>query len=427
MRTLWITYNVFEPFYKIAKGKPTGSAPWTTPLFYSLFKEKNIVLGSIATIEEGQYEVKEIDEITYYSIPIKSGDNTKKLTRKLIDYYLQAINNFNPDIIHIHGVENNFGLIRKYINPNIPIVCSIQGLINPTHDFLTYSIANISMSKYKSLKNWLGRGSVKFTLKKWKEYISLEKEILQINKYFIGRTRWDKAHLYAFNPTSYYFHGDELLRSSFYNKSWSLSEKETYRIFVSSAAYPLKGFHVVLKAIHILKKKYPNITLVAPLTTLKLNSSKLRDILITEDYDNYLKREISRLQIAGNIILLPKLDAEQMASEYKKAHVFVLPSFLENSSNALGEAMLIGTPIVSAPVGGILSILKDEESGLFFPSGDYAMLAHQIQRILEDDDLAHKLSSRARSVAEYRHNVENTTQQYIDIYKDIIQINKKNG
>ena len=210
VRVLWITHDVFEPFYSFVKGKPSRGGSWTTPLFYGLSKKEYLEMGSLVPVLKGENQKKVIDNITYYSIPINSGDNTSQLNNKLIKNYLQVINNFKPDIIHIHGVEKNFALIQKYIDRNIPIVCSIQGLITPYYLFLKYSVANLNLRKHMSLKNWLGRGGVKVALKNWRNYICIEKEILRINKYFIGRTLWDKSQLFAINSSAVYFHGEEL-------------------------------------------------------------------------------------------------------------------------------------------------------------------------------------------------------------------------
>lgn len=427
MRILWITYNVFDPFYSIAKGHPARSSSWTTPLFYSLHKEDNIELGSLAPILGGEYQRVIIDKIVYYAVPKKRSDTENRLNKKLTAFYLRAIDDFKPDIIHIHGVEKNFGLLRKHVDSTIPIVCSIQGLVNPCYDSLKYSVATLNLIKYRSLKNWLGRGGVKGALRNWRNFGVIEKEILEINQYFIGRTLWDKSQLAAFNQDAVYFQGEELLRHPFYRKNWSLEKCAKHRVFISSAAYPLKGFHVLLKATALLKNKYPNVQIVAPLSAMNLNSSTFKNILIAEDYSNYLNQEIKRLELEDNITIFSKLLAEEMASEYKKAHVFVLPSFMENSSNALGEAMLVGTPSIVSTVGGLMSIVKDDENALLFPSGDYRMLAYQIQRVFENDELAKRLSSNAKSVALKRHDVAKTTNQYVNIYKDVIQLHKAKG
>ena len=427
MRVLWITYNVFDPFYPLVKGKPASSSSWTTPLFYNLHKEDNIQLGSLAPIYKGEYQKLVIDDITYYAIPKKRKDTENRLTKSLIAFYLKAISDFNPDIIHVHGVEKNFGLLRKYIDPKIPIVCSIQGLVNPCIDSLKYSVATLGLNNHRSLKNWLGRGGFKGALKNWRNFSFIEKEILEINQYFIGRTLWDKSQLNSYNPKAIYFHGEELLREPFYNTTWCAIDCNRHRIFISSAAYPLKGFHVLVRATNILKKKYPKVQIIAPMSVLNLNSSTLRNVLFAEDYSNYLNKELRRLNLIDNIVLFTKLSAEEMANEYLKAHVFVLPSYMENSSNALGEAMIVGTPSVVSPVGGVLSIVKNEESALVFPAGDHTMLAYQIGRIFENDDLASMLSANAKSVALKRHDVKQTTQQYIDIYKEIVKLHSDNN
>lgn len=94
-----------------------------------------------------------------------------------------------------------------------------------------------------------------------------------------------------------------------------------------------------------------------------------------------------------------------MAKELQSAHVCVLPSLIENSPNSLAESMLVGTPAISSFVGGTPSMVRDEESLLFFPAGDEAVLAEQIRRIFLDDALACKLSEESKRVAIIRHSV----------------------
>lgn len=420
MRVIWITHDVFDVFYPYVKGKPTRGRPWIVPLFYNIHCQNDIKLAVVTPIIDGEEQRYEIDDIRYYSIRIGKKGNTVAMNTATVNRYISVINDFHPDIIHVHGTEINFGLLRKYVDEKIPIVCSIQGIIPPCYEYLKFSVANIEINRYRSIKNILGRGGVNYALKKWKRYGHLEKEIFGLNQYFIGRTMWDRAYLAAYNSSATYYHGEELLRSPFYNANWNLDSCERNRIFVSSSEYPLKGFHVMLKAAEILKKKYPNIKIAAPLSSLRKERSKPLDFLISEDYSNYLKKEITRLGLEKNVELMQNLSAEEMANEFKKAHVFALPSFLENSPNALGEALMIGTPTVVAPVGGVTSIVEDEKSTLFFPSGDYVMLAYQIERLFSNEKLALQLSKSGKAIAERRHNVTATTKQYFNIYKDIL-------
>ena len=136
MRILWITHDVFEPFLPYLKGKPTQGASWTTPLFYNLRDVEQVKLGSIAPVTDGEEQKMEIENVTYYSIPVAKNDNMTGMQKKLADKYISAIRDFKPDIIHIHGIERNFGLLRQFVDPQIPIVCSIQGIIQPCLEYM---------------------------------------------------------------------------------------------------------------------------------------------------------------------------------------------------------------------------------------------------------------------------------------------------
>ncbi len=74
------------------------------------------------------------------------------MNKRLVNSYMSAIDDFKPDIVHVHGTENNFGLLRKYIDANIAVVCSIQGIITPCLDYLKQSVSSINIGKYRSIK-----------------------------------------------------------------------------------------------------------------------------------------------------------------------------------------------------------------------------------------------------------------------------------
>lgn len=427
MKILWITNDILPEFIPFAKGNPTKGGSWITPLFYSLGNIDELTMGVVTPIVNGENQKQEIRKNIYYAFPIKKGDNRKAMTIELADSYKKVINDFNPDIIHVHGTEVNFGQIINHIDKKIPVVCSIQGIINSYLPALKSSMANIEWNKYFSVKNRFGRGGEFARLKIWNKYKNIEYSIIKNNKYFIGRTIWDKAQVLEINKHAYYFHGEELLRSKFYKNEWKFEFCNKYQIFISSSAYPIKGFHVLLKAVALLKDKYPEIKVVAPLSNLDLSSSKIKDYLIRDDYHNYVKSLVYELSLTNNLKLCGRLSEEEMVDQYREAHIFVMPSFIENSPNSLGEAMMIGTPTIVSPVGGIPSIVKDELSTLFFSVGDHATLALQIDRIFEDHELSQKLSINAKNIAKLRHDLNKSTIEYIENYKKIVKIHNESS
>ena len=424
MKVLWITNDVLESFYPLIQGKPSKGGSWVEALYSALKKHTYIEFGILTPVLDGTRQKIILGNTTYYTIPINKKSKKRYFTKELSEHYLTQINDFSPDIIHIHGTELNFGLITKFLSPSLPVVCSIQGIISSYLPYLNNSVANIDINRFKSLKNWIFSGGVNGFYNNWNKYSIIEKEIYLKNKYFIGRTNWDRSQLKALNPKALYFHGEELLRNSFYKAEWDIQSCKRESIFFSSAAYSVKGLHVLLKAIVLLKSKYPNIIVNVPLSQIK-HKLTLRECLFGEDYTIYLGYLLRKFKLEKNVNFFNRLNANKMAEQYQSNHIFVLASFIENSPNSLGEAMLVGCPTISSFVGGIGSIVKDEESTLFFPSDDSNFLAYQIDRIFSSDELAIKLSANAKKIAKKRHDLKNVATEYQNIYEKIISSNNQ--
>lgn len=58
--------------------------------------------------------------------------------------------------------------------------------------------------------------------------------------------------------------------------------------------------------------------------------------------------------------------------------MYVHPAYIDNSPNALCEAMLLGVPCIASYVGGIPSIIQNEVSGLLAPANEPYYLAEKI-------------------------------------------------
>lgn len=394
---------------------------WTPTLANSI--KKGNKLSIIVPTGGKNVDYEQVDDIDYYYLHIRSKDTMKRMSRNNFERYQTVITKVTPDIIHVHGTELNFAQIQNYTS--IPVIISIQGILQAYRQFRNNYLQDSMIKPFCTIKNRIGCGGYLVMNKKFdrgtREY---EKEILQKSKYFFCRTNWDRAQITFNNPQAQIFQGEELLRPDFYQKSgsWNLHDCQRYSIFMPSGFNPIKGMYLAVKTLGLLKKLYPHVSLNIPgIKESEFYRQGISDWLFGEEYIRYTRHLILKNGLKESIHFLGRLNAEEMATQMQKANVFLSPSSIDNSPNAVGEATMIGMPIVTTAVGGVLSMLKDEVSCLFTPAGDEYTMAYQIMRLFESDSLATNIAQGAYQVALKRHNKQTTVQQYLNAYQTIIE------
>ncbi|MDE7479504.1 MAG: glycosyltransferase family 4 protein, partial [Lachnospiraceae bacterium] len=136
-------------------------------------------------------------------------------------------------------------------------------------------------------------------------------------------------------------------------------------------------------------------------------------------YGKFLLKQIKKNKLENHIKFVGRLQPDKMCARYLKTHVFLCPSAIENSPNSVGEAMLLGVPVVSANVGGVRSLVDDGTDGILYPKDKPKQLKDSILRIFEDDKLAMSLSSNARAHALATHDPETNYKRLLEIYHEI--------
>jgi glycosyltransferase involved in cell wall biosynthesis len=110
-----------------------------------------------------------------------------------------------------------------------------------------------------------------------------------------------------------------------------------------------------------------------------------------------LEQQAAALGVAGQVTFagqVPNSALRQMLSA--EWRVFVLPSLEEPLGVVIVEAMAAGLPIVATRAGGVLDLVRDEETALLVPPGDSAALAAAQIRLARDPALRERLGAAAR-------------------------------
>ena len=401
MRLLWLTYTPPLPVTRKLGIPNLVSESWVDSLRLALQDHPNLELG-IASPSEIDYKPFNENGTDFYNIlcPPQNSSLEAVYRRWLhttefsngINGCLDAVKKFKPDIIHVHGSESLYGLIAK--ETSIPVVISIQGILTVYEMFyfegFTYKDKFNDIFSAKFIK---GAGIVHKYLTMRKS-AHRERQIIKNCKYFIGRTEFDKSFVSLTNANSRYYHCDEVLRPFFYSADWAPKSLGLLIIYcISSIPVPYKGLDCLLNACNILKYNgFSNIQL------------RISGQIQKSDIWGAIKRKIEKLNLKKEVIWLGKSSAETIVSELENANVFVLPSYIENSPNSLGEAMLVGVPSIASYVGGVSSMILHGKDGLLFPSGDSYSLAGMIAKVLRDPSLARTLSDNAKINARKRHD-----------------------
>lgn len=425
MRVLWVC-NIMPPVIGQYLGKECSvKEGWISGILMRLAKEKEEIELGIC------YPVMNASEEAKVQVMIENKKNImcygfvedtvcpenyggESLEKRLFE----IIHDFQPQVLHIFGTEYGHSLAaaKAFHSPERTLV-GLQGVISECAKEYMADLP-VKVQNQVSFRDWLKKDSMKQQQEKFFIRGEREKEVLKLCGNVTGRTAFDKAAAKNINPHARYFFMNETMRGEFYEGKWNYSSCEKHRIFFSQADYPLKGFHYLLQALEYIKEKYPDVTVAIAGNSL-VNFKTLKDKIKISAYGKYLRKFVKDLDLEDKITFLGKLSADEMKQQYLKCNTFVCASSLENSPNSVGEAMLLGTPVVASYTGGIPSMMEHEKEGLLFEKGNAKALAEAIMRTWESYPTVMTITENARVRARKTHDADENYKRLMEMYSAI--------
>lgn len=122
-----------------------------------------------------------------------------------------------------------------------------------------------------------------------------------------------------------------------------------------------------------------------------------------------------QLELTANITFIPDLPEFQAA--IRAMDVFCLPSVMQGLGTVMIEAMSLGRPVVASAVGGITSIVKDNETALLVPPSDSGRMAERIIELIQDPIRARAIGSAARIRVIEAFDATRMTELTVDEYE----------
>lgn len=428
MRVLWVCNIMLPMVAEKLHMESNVKEGWITGILTRLIKEgKNsgITLGVAFPASENMAHFHDV--YVFNEMPVECFGFYEDMGR--LDQYQfdierrmeDIMNQFQPDVVHIFGTEYPHALAAaRACNDPSKILVGIQGVISI---YAKGYLADLPQKVYESVtfRDRLKEDSILQQQEKYRKRGEMEIKTTRIAGNITGRTDFDKSFAIETNEDAVYYPMNETMRPCFYEGSWSSESCNKHTIFVSQADYPIKGLHYLLEAMPKILNEFPDARIVTAGNNILRNKGLLGRIKVSA-YAKYLEELIDKNGLRDKITFLGRISAEEMKEQYLKSHVFVCPSVLENSPNSVAEAMLLGTPVVAARVGGIPSMITDRKEGLLYTVNDVDELADRVIELWKDESvlpLSGRLAKAAVARARAAHDPETNFKRLIEIYKDI--------
>jgi len=181
-------------------------------------------------------------------------------------------------------------------------------------------------------------------------------------------------------------------------------EREAFRLMTTASAdAPLKGLPVLLKAMAVLRPKFPALTLT---------------LIGKPKADGEARRLIDALGLEDAIDYRHGISTEEMVACYAKATVAVVPSLYEGFGLPAIEAMACGVPLVSTNGGALPEVVG--EAGKLVDAGDEQALAAAIAGLLLSSSEREQLAAAGRERAIQEYCWDRCAERMVAYYREVI-------
>jgi glycosyltransferase involved in cell wall biosynthesis len=166
---------------------------------------------------------------------------------------------------------------------------------------------------------------------------------------------------------------------SFQNQDTLQSPREPTTLLFLGRLERAKGIYELLEAIAKLSASFPKIRLLVG------GDGNMKNV----------EAHAKKLGVQDRITLLGWVQGSQKEDLLARATLFVLPSYNEGLPMGVLEAMAVGLPVVSTPVGGIPHAVEDGVEGFLISPGNVDALCAAIEKLLLSSLLRQQMGEAA--------------------------------
>ena len=313
--------------------------------------------------------------------------SVKWYSRKLITSLASLCRQWKPSLVHTHLLYADLyaALVKKFSDPTLKIVST-------KHGFQEEYVEQYGMKVTGRLKKmpfyWVSR---------WVEKkIDLSYTVSRAMSVFFHKSRITRDEI----PVIY--HGLTKLATS---KCESLNQREISPLLIVSVGRlaPLKGYNYLIRAVAILKQKFPGVQLKI------IGGGVMRQELesLTRDLD--VNKNVSFLGFQSQ----PELFLQDAA-------VIAIPTLVEAFGLVFLEAMAYEKAIVAFDTPAGNEIVRNQQTGLLVKIRDFKAMAAAIEKLLVNPSLASELGKNGRALLCREFTFERVMTEVDQLYRSVL-------
>ena len=395
----------------------THTGGWLQPLAEALQRTGKVKIYNVTFGNMPETVCNDCAGIKQWLIPHRVTHHGQVATKKVCKELSRIESIVQPDLIHIWGTESAWLSIHRQGYLKAPVLLDIQGLLYVITDYYYGGITFTEMFRCIGLKEVLMPWRTLWYKKRvFRQRGVIEKKDIESLTDISCQSEWVRQQLSVIHPNARFHATKIMLREAFYKaEPWHYkADRNTPVIFSScSAAVSYKGLHVLLKAVGLLKNKYPSIQ-------LKLAGSVDVGNRLLDGYSLFIRKLIKKLGLKDNVTYLGPLEAEKIISHLQECNVCVVPSFIESYCLVLAEAMFIGVPTVVSFAGAMPYLAEHNKSALFYNSLDHHLCASYMDMLIQDRAQAEFISVKARENRLIENDPTTVVATQLNIYSSIL-------
>jgi glycosyltransferase involved in cell wall biosynthesis len=176
-----------------------------------------------------------------------------------------------------------------------------------------------------------------------------------------------------------------------------------------------KGCDVSIKAINLVKKRFPDVLLVMA------GNKNIIDWGLTQEKDIAYFVELVKTFNLQEHIFIDFFSLKEMPELYRLSEVCIYPSSAaEPFGLTMLESLSSERPMIVTNMGGMPEIIMDDVTGYVIKVKDYETLAHRIQLLLEEPNTRIRLGHTGRQTVLNHYTKEIMTKSNLDVYTQVL-------